>query len=29
MAACLAIGGLTLLRFGPETSHRILEEIAA
>jgi putative MFS transporter len=29
MAACLAIGGLTLLRFGPETSRRILEEIAA
>jgi putative MFS transporter len=29
MAACLAIGGATLLRFGPETRHRILEEIAA
>src|ERR1051326_5846530 len=29
MAACLAIGGMTLLRFGPETRHRILEEIAA
>ena len=28
MAACLAIGGITLLRFGPETSHRVLEEIA-
>jgi putative MFS transporter len=29
MAACLAVGGATLLRFGPETKHRILEEIAA
>ncbi len=29
MATCLAIGGATLLRFGPETKHRILEEIAA
>jgi putative MFS transporter len=29
MAICLTIGGLTLLRFGPETKHRILEEIAA
>ncbi len=26
---CLAIGGATLLRFGPETKHRVLEEIAA
>jgi putative MFS transporter len=29
MAACLAIGGTTLLLFGPETRRRILEEIAA
>ena len=29
MAVCLLIGGFTLLRFGPETSRRVLEEIAA
>jgi putative MFS transporter len=29
MGICLAIGGLTLLRFGPETRGRTLEEIAA
>jgi MFS transporter, putative metabolite:H+ symporter len=29
MAACLTVGGLTLLRFGPETRRRVLEEIAA
>jgi putative MFS transporter len=28
MAILLAIGGFTLLRFGPETKHRVLEEIA-
>jgi putative MFS transporter len=29
MAVLLAIGGLTLLRWGPETRRRVLEEIAA
>jgi putative MFS transporter len=29
MAVCLTVGGLTLLRFGPETRRRVLEEIAA
>jgi MFS transporter, putative metabolite:H+ symporter len=29
MGMCLAIGGATLLRFGPETRGRVLEEIAA
>jgi MFS transporter, putative metabolite:H+ symporter len=29
MCVLLAIGGLTLLRFGPETRGRVLEEIAA
>jgi putative MFS transporter len=28
MALCLGIGGFTLLRWGPETSRRVLEEIA-
>jgi hypothetical protein len=28
MAVCLGIGGVTLLKFGPETSRRVLEEIA-
>ncbi|MBV9583073.1 MAG: MFS transporter [Chloroflexi bacterium] len=29
MGICLAVGGLTLLRFGPETRGRVLEDIAA
>jgi putative MFS transporter len=29
MAVCLSIGGLVLLRWGPETRRRVLEEIAA
>ena len=29
MAVCLAVGGLVLLRWGPETRRRVLEEIAA
>jgi len=28
MPICLTVGGLTLLRFGPETKHRVLEEIS-